>query len=657
MPKATPKNPPATRDPGAHLPIDAPERRRLPPLLRRCWYNLNQTFRRRIAHTGVTPDQFTVLRTLTEGNPKGLSQRELSDCMSSDANTIAALLERMAALGLVERAPHEQDRRAYRIQVKPAGLRKYEEIRTIAVELQAEILAVLPQAKREEFLQHLALVASRLPRRRATPPVIPRTLIFRATPLDCSAFIAFRLSFPPIFPQSLPTRMAAAKYQTAPVETTRMPPGVPYIIGNEAAERFSFYGMRAILVVVRTEYLVGALGQPERLTDAVAYGWVHLFVASAYFFPLLGAIVADVFWGKYFTIISLSLVYCLGHLTLALNDTRVGLAIGLALIAVGSGGIKPCVSSNVGDQFGRLNQHLLSRVYGWFYFSINLGSFFSILLIPKLLNNFGPHIAFGTPGLLMLLATWIFWLGRNKFVHVPPSGSQFVRDAFSLQGLKSIAGLLLLYVFIAVFWSLYDQCSSAWVEQAEKMNRHLFGFEWQADQFQAANPLLILIYIPLFNYAVYPAFNKIFLLTPLRKISIGLFVTACSFLVPAWVAARIDAGFTPPIAWQLLAYLLLIAGEVLVSITGLEFSYRQAPKSMKAMMMSFFLATVSAGNLFTSGVNFFIQNKDHTSKLSGPGYYLFFAGLMFATAVVFIPVAYFYRDQGEFQDEAQPAQP
>ena len=143
----------------ANLPIDAPERRRLPPLLRRCWYNLNQTFRRRIAHLGVTPDQFTVMRTLLEGSTRGMTQRELSDLMSSDANTIASLLERMEKGGLVERKAHEQDRRANRISLKPIGKRKYEEAREIAVTLQMEVLAVLPPEKQEEFLKHLALVA------------------------------------------------------------------------------------------------------------------------------------------------------------------------------------------------------------------------------------------------------------------------------------------------------------------------------------------------------------------------------------------------------------------------------------------------------------------------------------------------------------------
>lgn len=140
-------------------PADAPGRRRLPFLLRRCWFNLNQTFRRRIAHTGITPDQFTVLRTVLEGSPKGLTQRQLTELMSSDPNTIAALLERMEAQGLVERKAHERDRRANRITLKPAGRDKFLEVRDIALELQMEVLSVLPKTKHAEFLGDLALIA------------------------------------------------------------------------------------------------------------------------------------------------------------------------------------------------------------------------------------------------------------------------------------------------------------------------------------------------------------------------------------------------------------------------------------------------------------------------------------------------------------------
>jgi DNA-binding MarR family transcriptional regulator len=143
----------------ADLPIDAPERRRLPPLLRRAWYGLNQAFRRRIAHLDITPDQFTAMRIMTECEAQPLTQCDLTHAMSSDPNTVASLLKRMEQAGLIERKPHETDRRAHRIRLKAAGKRKYAAAREIAIVLQAEVLAVLPEHRREEFLADLASVA------------------------------------------------------------------------------------------------------------------------------------------------------------------------------------------------------------------------------------------------------------------------------------------------------------------------------------------------------------------------------------------------------------------------------------------------------------------------------------------------------------------
>lgn len=141
------------------LPIDSPERRRLPILLRRAWYSLNQAFRRRIAHLGLTPDQFTVLRTLSEGGSTGFPQRDLTELMSSDPNTIASLLERMETAGWLERTRDEKDRRAYRVSLKPAGKEKLRAARDLAVELQSKVLESLPESRRENFLEELAHVA------------------------------------------------------------------------------------------------------------------------------------------------------------------------------------------------------------------------------------------------------------------------------------------------------------------------------------------------------------------------------------------------------------------------------------------------------------------------------------------------------------------
>ena len=143
------------------LPIDAPTRRRLPILLRHAWFSLNQAFRRRLAHTGMTPDQFTTLRTLEENGARRPTQSELARLLASDPNTIASLLERMAGTGWIARAPHEKDHRAYRISLRPEGRRKYLEVRQIAVELQTELMAGWSDNRREAFLENLQSLADR----------------------------------------------------------------------------------------------------------------------------------------------------------------------------------------------------------------------------------------------------------------------------------------------------------------------------------------------------------------------------------------------------------------------------------------------------------------------------------------------------------------
>ncbi|MFQ5344888.1 MAG: POT family MFS transporter [Mariprofundus sp.] len=446
-------------------------------------------------------------------------------------------------------------------------------------------------------------------------------------------------------------------YRTAPVATTGLPPGIPFIIGNEGAERFSFYGMRAILVVFMTQALMGVDGNLAVMSEGEAKGWFHLFVSAVYFTPLLGALISDGLLGKYRTIILLSIVYCFGHLVLAIDHTRLGLALGLGLIALGSGGIKPCVSAHVGDQFGQSSQHLLSKIFGWFYFAINLGAFASMLATPWLLSVYGPSIAFAVPGTLMLIATLIFWSGRNRFAHIPAGGMSFIKETMSGKGMKSLGRLCVIYAFVAVFWALFDQTGSAWVLQAQHMDRVIFGFEVLPSQIQAANPLLVMLLIPLFSYIIYPAIERIWPLTALRKISIGMFVTVAAFAIPTWIQMQIDAGAIPHIGWQLLAYVILTSAEVMISITCLEFSYTQAPKRMKSFVMAFFMLSISAGNLFTSGVNFFIVNPDGTSKLAGSDYYLFFTVLMLITAFAFTLVTRFYKGKRYIHTEAPEVLP
>lgn len=508
--------------------------------------------------------------------------------------------------------------------------------------------------------------------------------------------------------------MGERQYLTAPdPNETRFPKGVPFIIGNELAERFSFYGMKGILVIFMTTYLLGADGELETMNREEAMSVYHLFAMSAYFFPMIGALISDIFLGKYRTILWLSMLYCVGHGSLALMDIAphtMGLGMkpflfaGLVLIACGSGAIKPCVSAHVGDQFGTGNKHMLTKIFNWFYFSINIGAASSMILTPIFLEVAGPWLAFGVPGVLMAIATFLFWMGRHVFVHVPAAGLEaFMDETFSADGKRAILNLIPLFlIFVPVFWAIFDQTGSSWVLQTEQMNRSFLGKEWLPSQVQAVNPVLILIGIPIFTYVIYPMGDKVWKLTPLRKIGIGFVITAGAFalsaIIESWIVGNSQAVITqmwsalgdsipadttmptkmgdmlqivkeqgwtqediapymtemPNIGWQFLAYIIMTAGEIMVSIVCLEFAYTQSPKKMKSFIMGIYMLGISLGNFYVAGVNLVMEaTKDEAGNtpLDGPNYYWFFSGLMIATTVVYVIYSQFYKGRTYIQGE------
>ncbi|MCP4445973.1 MAG: POT family MFS transporter [Myxococcales bacterium] len=543
------------------------------------------------------------------------------------------------------------------------------------------------------------------------------------------------------------------------------PAGVKYIVGNEGAERFSYYGMRAILYVYLT-ILIQASGLSEAAADASATASYHLFVAGVYAFPVLGAILADKLLGKYHTIIWLSLVYCAGHAAMVIFDGNLeGTYLGLALIAVGAGGIKPCVSAHVGDQFGKSNWHLINKVFQVFYFIINFGSFFSTLLVPWLYNQgqggeitiaglglgieHSGMVAFGLPGVLMFIATFVFWMGRRDFVHVPanPGGKLgfldtvvgfllfvplfmllFAQDSGLITStlwkvVPSVAAVVLgfavfgyrqriqeddgflailvyavraflkgkthevgtsgsdkadldaptskhwlfgpaaskygsqaaegplavfrivsVFFLVSVFWMLFDQHGSTWVEQASQMDRSLdLGFwTWEplASQVSAVNPIMVMILIPVMTFGVFPFFeNKLGIkLSPLRKMSAGMMMACTAFVAVALVQAKIETVGEGQVSvgWQMIPYALMTMSEVLVSITGLEFAYTQAPQRMKSIVMSFWLLCISFGNWLVVKLSHYFEGWALSKA------FWIFAAMMFAAGVLFSIRAKFY---------------
>jgi len=636
---------------------------------------------------------------------------------------------------------------------------------------------------------------------------------------------------------ALEEKSAAAADGQAPAtpdEATRFPPGIPFIVGNEGAERFSYYGMRAVLYVYLAALYV-QLGLGEGDATARATQVAHLFFAGVYAFPMIGAILADRLLGKYPVILWVSLLYCVGHGILAVagrleamgnpGAAETGMYLGLVCIAVGSGGIKPCVSANVGDQFTEKNRGLVTTVFQVFYFIINFGSFFATLLMPYLYKAFGPEVAFGVPGIFMAVATVVFWLGRNRFVRVPPKPggklgafdftsavllfspvialicavfivgdhfeppeltegtaglawygtyvSQYLgflaletwwffaiaavlfavgigifqrrqrmkEDAGFLavvlhawrerkrrgpnegffapaarkfgeeaaEGPPAVLRIIVVFSMVSVFWALFDQHASTWVEQARQMDRSLtlptatyqyvivatvalalYGGTWlilwisnvripgrvnvgvlgvaaaglvaaflydgfagqettlelQAAQIQALNPLMVMIIIPLLNVAVYAPLRKRGIeVKPLQKMTVGMFLAAAAFAVAAILQARIEAAGegNVHVLWQVAQYVVMTTSEVLVSITGLEFAYTQAPRSMKSTIMGFWLLGVTFGNVLVA----FLAPVQSIFELSG--FFWLFTVLAAVAAVVFGILAYFYKGKTYLQ--------
>jgi POT family proton-dependent oligopeptide transporter len=440
--------------------------------------------------------------------------------------------------------------------------------------------------------------------------------------------------------------MAKFRYKTTPTLTEKAPPGIWHILTNECAERFAYYGFTLILTEFMIKHLVGGV-----MSEGNAISWYHIFKCVTYLLPLVGAVIADLWFGKYRTIIFFSILYCFGLLFMTIDQSRIGLFSGMIFVAIGSGFIKPCVSANVGDQFGKSNQHLIVKFYNWFYFSINIGAFIGPFTTPKLMNspNFGPKWAFGLAFVWMVFALIAFWMGRKLYVHVPPTGKSFVKGIFSGEGLNIIKRITILFVILSAFYCLYELTGSAWIIQVEKLNKHWLGYNWESSQVPSFNALFVLILIPIFTYVVYPVLNKFFRLNALRKMIIGMFFLIIPFLIIVWLEYKIRAGLTPSVGWQFLANFLLTAAEVFVSIPCLEFAYTQAPKWMKSFIMSLYLAaSIGLGNLLTFIINNLIKDREF---FKGPNYYWTFIIFMFVSSIIFAIFAVFYKGKTYTQDE------
>nr|XP_060630625.1 solute carrier family 15 member 2 [Anolis sagrei ordinatus] len=368
---------------------------------------------------------------------------------------------------------------------------------------------------------------------------------------------------------------------------TNYPLSIAFIVVNEFCERFSYYGMKAVL----TLYFLYFLHWDENTSTSV----YHAFSSLCYFTPVLGAYMADSWLGKYKTIIYLSIVYVIGHLiksvgaipNLGNQVVHVVLSMtGLTLIALGTGGIKPCVAAFGGDQFEEEHVQERSKFFSVFYLSINAGSLISTFITPVLRGDvecFGGDcyaLAFGVPAALMVIALIVFIAGNGMYKKTPPQGNvllevwkciwfaltnriknrsrhipkrnhwlDWASEKYSSQliaEVKMLTRVLFLFIPLPMFWALFDQQGSRWTVQATKMNADFGGYVLQPDQMQFLNPLLILVFIPVFDFGLYPLIDLCkFNFTPIKKMATGMILAALAFAVAAIVELKIEENVMP----------------------------------------------------------------------------------------------------------------
>jgi POT family proton-dependent oligopeptide transporter len=422
--------------------------------------------------------------------------------------------------------------------------------------------------------------------------------------------------------------------ESTPTLAEKIPKSVGHIIGAEFAERISYYAIQAILVIFMTTRMRARNGSPDPMAESEAIAFYHWFVSFSMLLPLFGALLADALWGKYRTILILSIFYSFGHAALAIDETRFGLLVGLGLIALGAGGLKACVPAILGDQFTPRQGKLLSRVYSLYFWALNLGSFVATLATPLLLEHYGPRVAFGLPCMLMTASTVMFWLGRKRYLIVPPTGLKNAEAIFSWRSLVELRVLTVISLLIVPPVGVLFITNSAMVLQAAHLDLNWAGITWLPSQVFVFNPLFSLAFIPLLSLVIFPAIDRYVRLSPLRKMGMGFVMTMLGVLVLIWLQMRIDADEHPSVVWHVLVIGIFVTAELLIHIPAVEFAYAIAPPRLRSVAMSFRSLTMSFGNAFVALTTGIVGSA--AGALPGLTYYLFFLGSVAVSGAAFL---------------------
>jgi len=369
------------------------------------------------------------------------------------------------------------------------------------------------------------------------------------------------------------------------------PLGFWFIFWGEFAERSSYYGMRGILML----YMVHRLG----FTEGHGSMLMHGFIATCYLLPLVGGFLADNYFGKYRTIVGFSIPYILGHVILGIESVPF-LIVALCLLAMGTGVIKPNISTLMGmtyDQQRPGQTKLRSDGFALFYGSINIGAAISSFAMPWLRDRYGYQIAFLFPAALMVVAFLVFAAGK-PFYAVETIHRARTTPEQRVQRLSVLGRILGLFLVVAFFWGIFDQSASTWtLFAADHLRLDLFGWKMLPDAIQGFNPVFILILLPPITLLWHLLSRLGIELRATDKMLIGFVLTGLTMAlmsVAGFLAG--DAGKVS-ILWEVVSYVLITAAEVCISVVGVEFAFTQAPDSMKSFVTACWLLAVFLGDL------------------------------------------------------------
>jgi POT family proton-dependent oligopeptide transporter len=422
------------------------------------------------------------------------------------------------------------------------------------------------------------------------------------------------------------------------------PIGFWFVFSGELAERASYYGMRTLLAL----YMINVLGFSEAGGTTV----MKAFMAACYLTPFLGGWVAEKYLGRYKTILYYSLPYILGHVILGGLQNRTGLFVALALLALGSGAIKPNTSVLMGQIYdAEKKEALLNEAFSLFYAAVNVGAAITSFTLPLVVEAQGGRygLALMVPAILMVVAFGAFAFGKRWYptedvraaARTPKTPAQ--REA-ERRTLLRISGV---FAAIAVFWLIYDQNADTWIYFAQShTDLHLFGnVGLTSNQMQALNPIFIVTLTPVFNWIWNRAKERQGgrEVADTRKMLVGfgiVVVTSAIMACAAWLARN---GVVVTVWWVVLATFVITLAELCISPVGLEFAYRQAAPGTKSVVTAAFHMMVFVGD--SIGLIF---APFYEKGLKPAPYFGLLAVIMTLTALVFIPVS------RKFEREPQP---